>query len=150
MTNFHRELIEKAKTAKTAEELLALAKENDVEMTAEEATAFFAQLNPKAGELADDELDGVSGGGCGDSNTPEGPKVYYGQFTEGMYVSCGTAACAFFNPKGCGGAMKGIIHFNLPTRADSTWTITCRQCGVSFSGSGDPHSERYHNIRPDR
>jgi len=58
------ELIEKARTAKTAEELQVLAKENDWEMTEESAVAYFAQLNPPAGELSDDELDNVSGGGC--------------------------------------------------------------------------------------
>ena len=59
------ELIEKAKEAKTPEELLTLAKENGVEITAEEANAYFAQLH-KSGEISDDELDSVSGGGkCG-------------------------------------------------------------------------------------
>ena len=42
---FTPELIEKAKSAKTPEELLALAKENGI-------------------ELSDDELDNVAGGGC--------------------------------------------------------------------------------------
>lgn len=59
-----QELIEKAKVAKSAEELLALAKENNVELTAEEANTYFVQLNPQMGELGDDELDNVSGGGC--------------------------------------------------------------------------------------
>ena len=58
------EVLEKAKLAKSAEELIALAKENGAEMTAEEANACFAQLNPKTGELSDDELDNVAGGGC--------------------------------------------------------------------------------------
>ncbi len=58
------ELILKAKEAKSAEELLALAKENGMEMTEEEANAYFAQLNPVSGELSDDELDNVAGGGC--------------------------------------------------------------------------------------
>ena len=66
MRKFSAELIEKAKTAKSTEELLTLAKENNIEMTAEEATAFFAKLNPTCGELDDDELDNVSGGGCGE------------------------------------------------------------------------------------
>ena len=61
---FTPELIEKAKSAKTPEELMALAKENGIEMTAESAKAYFEQLNPKTGELADEELDNVSGGGC--------------------------------------------------------------------------------------
>ena len=57
-------MIGKAKTAKSAEELLEIAKANGVEMTAEEAATYFAQLNPKSGELSDNELDNVSGGGC--------------------------------------------------------------------------------------
>ncbi len=60
MTN---ELIQKAKECKTAEELLALAKENGVEMTAEQAAQKFAALQNE-GELADDELENASGGGC--------------------------------------------------------------------------------------
>ncbi len=56
------ELLEKAKQAKTPEELAALAKENGQELTAEEAKAYFAMLNPKTGELSDDELDDVAGG----------------------------------------------------------------------------------------
>lgn len=43
-------------------ELLALAKENGIEMTEEQAKEYFAKLNTKTGELADDELDNVSGG----------------------------------------------------------------------------------------
>ena len=35
-----QELLTRAKAAKTAEELLALAKENGIEMTAEEAQAY--------------------------------------------------------------------------------------------------------------
>ncbi len=66
MKNLTPEMIEKAKAAKSAEELLALAKENNVEMTADEAKTYFAQLNPKSGELNDDELDAVAGGGCND------------------------------------------------------------------------------------
>ena len=62
MKNFNTEMIEKAKAAKSAEELIALAKDNGVEMTADEAATYFAQLNPKSGELDDDELDAVAGG----------------------------------------------------------------------------------------
>ena len=46
-------MIEKAKAAKSAEELIALAKDNGVEMTADEAATYFAQLDPKSGELAE-------------------------------------------------------------------------------------------------
>ena len=59
----YEKLMEKAKGAKSAEELLALAKENDIEMTEEEAEETFAMLG-KSGELSDEELANVSGGGC--------------------------------------------------------------------------------------
>ena len=65
MTNLTPEMIEKAKVAKTAEELLELAKANGMEITADEAKTYFAQLNPKSGELDDDELDAVAGGNAG-------------------------------------------------------------------------------------
>lgn len=64
MTKFTDEMLAKVKAAATAEELMALAKENDIELTLEEAEANFAALNAKTGELADEELDNVSGGGC--------------------------------------------------------------------------------------
>ena len=55
------ELIAKAKLAKSAEELIALAKENGAQLSAEEANTYFDELN-KSGELSDDELDQVAGG----------------------------------------------------------------------------------------
>ena len=59
-----KELLEKAKTAKTAEELLAMAKAEKIELTEEEAAKVFAELH-KMGELSDEELDNVAGGGGG-------------------------------------------------------------------------------------
>ena len=62
--NVSKELLEKAKAAKSAEELLALAKNEGIELTAEQAAKAFAELN-KMGELSDEELDNVAGGGGG-------------------------------------------------------------------------------------
>ncbi len=62
---FTPELIEKAKQAKSAEEILALAKENGIEMTEGAAKAYFDKMSG-SGELSDEELDNVSGGGCDD------------------------------------------------------------------------------------
>lgn len=59
----NKELLEKARQANSPEELLALAKENDMELTEESAKAYFEQLH-KTSELSDEELDNVSGGGC--------------------------------------------------------------------------------------
>ena len=62
MQNFSPELIEKARSAQSPEELLAMAKAENMELTAEEAATYFAQLHSKTGELDDDELENVSGG----------------------------------------------------------------------------------------
>ncbi|MGN0813045.1 MAG: hypothetical protein ACI4MQ_06030 [Candidatus Coproplasma sp.] len=65
--NVSKELLEKAKTAKSAEELLALAKAENIELTEGQAAKAFAQLN-KNGELSDEELDNVAGGGKCDNS----------------------------------------------------------------------------------
>ena len=65
----NQELITKAKAAKSVEELLELAKASNVELSEEQGKEYFAKLNPTKGELSDDELDDVSGGGCGESKT---------------------------------------------------------------------------------
>ena len=68
-----QEMIEKAKAAKSAEELLLLAEENGIEMTADEANTCFEQIN--ANHLDDDLLEGVSGGwivgGSGEESATE-------------------------------------------------------------------------------
>lgn len=62
MNNLTPELIAKAKAAKSAEELLKLAKENGVELTEDEVKTCFEQLHANT-EVSDDELEAVSGGG---------------------------------------------------------------------------------------
>ena len=70
MKNLTPEMIEKAKVAKTAEELLEIAKENGMNLTFDEANTYFAQLNSTRDELSDDELVNVSGG-CNNSSGKE-------------------------------------------------------------------------------
>ena len=76
--NVSKELLKKAKTAKSAEELLELAKAENIELSAEQAAKAFAEMN-KTGELSDEELDNVSGG-CGRDYEPSGetPKFHVG------------------------------------------------------------------------
>ena len=59
--NVSKELLKKAKTAKSAEELLAMSKAEGFELPEGEAETVFSKLN-KTGELSDEELDNVSGG----------------------------------------------------------------------------------------
>ena len=119
MKNLKPEIIEKAKAAKNAEELLELAKANGVEMTADEAKTYFEQLNPKSGELSDDDLDAVAGGGCGDS-APEGMKKI-GAFTNEN--SCKNRECI-----SCG------ERSSKPT-GDGYGTHVCGICGTVVSCS---------------
>ena len=72
--NFTNEQINKAKQAKTVEELLAIAKENGVELTEEQAKEYFAELH-KEGELSDEELEAVAGGKDPDPKFQVGDRV---------------------------------------------------------------------------
>lgn len=65
---FSKELLDKAKSAKSAEELIELAKAEGMELSADEAEKAFADLH-RSGELADEELDSVAGG-CGGRYAP--------------------------------------------------------------------------------
>ena len=62
MKNLTPELVAKARAAKSAEELLELAKANSIEITDEEAKLYFEQLHAN-GAISDDELEAVAGGG---------------------------------------------------------------------------------------
>lgn len=59
---FTNEQIEEARACKCVEELITLAKDNEITFTEAEATNYFAQLNPENGELSDSELETVAGG----------------------------------------------------------------------------------------
>lgn len=60
-----QELMKKAKACQSSQEIQALAKEMGYELTEEQARDYLAKLNPGNGEIADEELENVSGGGCG-------------------------------------------------------------------------------------
>ncbi len=110
-------MIEKAKEAKNVEELLALANENGWEMTEESARAYFAQLSPKNGELADDELDDVSGGGC-----------YSG---DRLVVTVGHS-CELWTCKKCGVGAHGAVTEHLCKEGfrcnGESSLIVCNEC----------------------
>ena len=72
MKNLTPELIAKAKTAKSEEELLELAKASGVKLSETEAKAYFEQFNT-SGAVSDDELETVAGGN--DCNEPDDEDV---------------------------------------------------------------------------
>ena len=73
----------------------ALAKENGIDITEEIANEYFGRLHPALGELSDEELDNVAGGGCysdgGRLKTTSGYKCKHyadGQSTYGIKGTC--------------------------------------------------------------
>ena len=81
------ELITKLKGAKSADEILALAKESGIEL--DEENELFAELNA-SGELSDDDLDKVAGGNIFDKQLKffdELCKKQYGMSMEEMAKS---------------------------------------------------------------
>ena len=123
MKNFNAEMIEKAKVAKSAEELLELAKASNVEMTADEAATYFAQLNPKSGELDDDDLDTVAGGACADSNDNDNPAV---GVRDTVQITSGETCSS------CGNNI-GIVS----KKHRQGYYIKCKECKNKLCGLGD-------------
>lgn len=75
--NISNELLEKAKKAKSAEELLEVAKSENIEFSPEQADKVYAELH-KTGELSDDELDNVAGG-CDEYQSGDSAQFSIGQ-----------------------------------------------------------------------
>ena len=109
------DLILKAKEAKSAEELLALAKENEIEMNEESAKAYFEQLHKK-GELSDEEIDNVAGGGC---------------YHDGkLVVTVGTNACEHFMCERCGNRKTESVLGPISSHFDPyTTALHIENCG---------------------
>ena len=124
MKNLTPELIAKAKAAKSAEELLALAKENNVELTKEEAKTYFEQLNANSA-VSDDELDAVAGGlGCPNNGeeSEAKPKLIAGQTVKVL----GGKMC----PK-CH-SNEGVIGYNLTATGmtGNSMYVACSKCNM--------------------
>ena len=114
-----KELIEKAKEAKSVEELMSLAKENGKELTKEEAEAYFAQLH-KSGELSDEELDNVAGGGCHNKD---------GRLVVTVWYNCSDFTC-----KKCGRKNTGD-HFHIIDGYRTNYMQQCQFCKyISYEG----------------
>ncbi|MBQ2945522.1 MAG: hypothetical protein IJD95_03020 [Clostridia bacterium] len=131
MKNLTPEMIEKAKAAKSVEELLALAKENEVEIPEEAAKALFEQLNPKSGELDDDDLDNVSGGGCGDNYDETKAQV-----GDHVYIK-GGHTCIYCGAKDSAGTVESFC--NLGGQWEY-WSVKLDCCGNiidNYNGSGN-------------
>lgn len=86
--NFSKELIEKAKTASSAVELLEMAEKEGIELTAADAETYFSFLKKENGPLSDKELEQVSGGKGKDPDPKyhAGQKLWVGYHTTQNYL----------------------------------------------------------------
>lgn len=108
-------MIAKAKKAKTAAELMELAKTENMELTEEKAQELFARLHAE-GELSDNELDDVAGGGCGGSAAPK--------YNVGDIVAlAGDGRCQYRGPSVCPGSLFKVVR-----KFSYGYEIECTTC----------------------
>lgn len=119
---FCAEMIEKAKAAKTVEELMKFAEANSVELTAEQANSYFAQLHPNKGALTDDEIENVSGGGCGGPSAPP-------DFQVGDHVlRYGLNVCDMQYPFTCRSTFWTVEKIHVYETHGYYYTVSCPVC----------------------
>ena len=118
---YSKELLEKARTANSAEELLEMAKAENIELSAEEAAKAFEELN-KNGELSEDELDNVARG-CGGQDIPN-PKYKEGDL---VWISGGFACytCGRYR------AFK-VTEVHRSPVGKHTYSVACPDCGEKW------------------
>ncbi len=139
----NRELIEKAKEAESVEALFKLAEENKIELSREKADKIFSQLH-REGEVVDDELSSVSGGGCSDVEWVAGAKYKYGQIVRmgnGKYYG---------DPVGGGWCKYCSLSDNAEIISSGKWgwgwpqetyyTVKCLGCGYTTDAADSTES----------
>ena len=124
-----KELIEKAKQAKTVEELQEFAKAENIELSAEEAIKAFAELH-KTGELSDDELGNVAGG-CGSGDVP---KFEVGQT---VYVRATNAAAKILENLGKKGDLFPEYKYKIEVHDTGIFTLERWEHELKSSYIGD-------------
>ena len=128
MINLNEEVLAKAKQAKSVEELVTLAKESGIEMTAEQVQDLFARLNQESGELEDDELNNVAGGGCYDEDGY--PRILGPEVHKCILFVCRRCGCTDNTIK----TVAGICDNKCRKCSTDIICLSCRHC-VSKNGS---------------
>ncbi|MBQ0135294.1 MAG: hypothetical protein KBS43_00965 [Oscillospiraceae bacterium] len=119
---FTEEQLMKIKEAKSIEELKALASAEGLDATDEQITEYFESTH-KEGELEDDELDNVSGGGCFNASSP------YEESLVGSYVR----VKADGREGNCYNRVKGIFEnykYNVSFSNGSTEVFTADELEI--------------------
>ena len=127
--NISKELIEKAIQAKTAEELIEMAKAENIDLSAEQAAKALAQLN-RNGELSDEELDNVAGG-CGSGDEP--------LFTVGqwVYVRATNAAALILENLGKQGSIFPEFKYKIEVNDTGHFIVEKWESELKKSYRGD-------------
>lgn len=133
--NMTPELLAQARTMESSAALADFAKEHGLELTAEQADGLFARLH-SAGELSDDELENVTGGGCGLAWL-HSPKFHTGDHVLDRNDStCGTRKSDYRGAQlimvTCDSpymVVKQVKLNNIGT--DRLYTLQCPKCGAS-------------------
>lgn len=108
------EIAAKARKAKSAEELLALAKENGMDDVTEESAAAYFEYFHKSGELSDEELDNVAGGGC--------------HARDGRLIVTAISSCISWKCEKCGWEIVVHGHRRCDCSSNGTTCGNCRYC----------------------
>lgn len=131
------DILSQAKKAKSVEELTALLKNNHIDITLDEASAYFDKLNPKSGEMDDDELDSVAGG-CTE-NAPSGstttkPRLYPGKVVSLKNEGHSFGASADYKPSQyCTNPRCACRTFYIVNQINDTkYLIACNRCGWTY------------------
>ncbi len=88
MVNYTPYLASKAKEAESVEDLLKMAEEEKIVLEKEEAERIYNEFHT-SGELSDDEINSVTGGGCNDPKEPS----FAGIWATGYELSSSCPVC---------------------------------------------------------
>ncbi len=117
----NEELLKKAEEAESVDALLSLAKENKIELSKEKAEKIFTRLH-NDGELGEDELSSVSGGGCSKLSVPKYAIGHYVKINGSRYNDLlGLCDCKY----NCW-IVKG---YNFDYIGRRQYELACANCG---------------------
>ncbi len=133
------EILSIAKKAESAEELRRMALERKYQMTDAEAERFFGKLHAPEGELSDEELADISGGGCGGGGGGGGSNAAATPTLPGTRTHAYHAACGDYQCKSCGGFT--LVLFGESHNVVHGKDCALRACG--FAGETTPLCETY-------
>ncbi len=140
--NIDAALIEKAGKAESVEDLMRIAEENSIHLEKETAELYYEKLNPPLGELSDDEIASVTGGGCGGGKLDTGlnfnagsdelytgRKIYLKNEGHCRGASSNYRPSLFCLKPGCG---CKTFHIIKAVDDNGTYLIGCNKCDWTY------------------